>query len=95
MRLVIASLLIPFTVCAGNRGSFSANRFDLNSLEIPFEPDSFFTLKSLGNEQGRHRSSAHHQSAVITLCATDDLVFCDRRGRSRTTLGIHQRDPSR
>jgi len=93
MRLVVASLLIPFSVYARYRGTLSANEFDLNSIGNPFGTGSFFSLKSLGNEQGRHRSSAHNQSADIALRAMDDPVFCDRQGRSRTMLGIHQRDP--
>ncbi len=93
MRLVVVSLLIPFTVYARYRGTLTANQFDLNSIGNLFGTGSFFSLKSLGSEQGRHRSSAHNQSAAIALCATDDPVFCDRQGSSRTTLGIHQRDP--
>jgi hypothetical protein len=93
MRLVVASLLIPFTVYARNRGTLTANQFDLNSIGNPFWTGSFFSLKSLRNEQGRCRSSADNQSTAIALCATDDPVFCDRQGRSRTTLGIHQHDP--
>lgn len=93
MRLLVASLLIPFSVYARYRGTLNAHYFDLNSIGNPFETGSFFSLKSLGNEQGRHRSSAHHQSAAIALCATNNSVFYNRQGRSRTTLGIHQRDP--
>jgi len=93
MRLVVASLLIPFTVYARYRGTLRANRFDLNPLVNLFGTGSFFSLKSLGNDQGRHRSSAYNQSAAIALCATNNPVFYDRQGRSRTTLGIHQRDP--
>jgi hypothetical protein len=92
MRLVVAGLLIPVSVYARCRGTLSANQFDLNSIENPFGTGSFFSLKSLGSEHGRHRSSAHNQSADIALSATDDPVFCHRQGPSRTTLGIHQRD---
>jgi len=93
MRLVVASLLIPFIGSARYRGSLRSDQFDLNPLKNPFGTGSFFSLKSLGNEQGRHRSSAHSQFAAITLYATDDPLFCDQQGPSRTTLGIHQRDP--
>lgn len=93
MRLVVAGLLIHFNVYARYRGTLSANHFGLNSIGNPFGTGSFFSLKSLGSEQGRHRSSARNQSAAIALRATDDPVFCDRQGRSRTTLGIHQYDP--
>lgn len=87
MRLVVASLLIPFTVHTRYRDTLRANQFDLNSLMNPFETSSFFSLKSLGNEQGRHKSSAHNQSVAIALCVADDPVFCDRQGRSRNTPG--------
>lgn len=93
MRLMVASLLLPFTVDARYRGTFNANQFDLNSLGNPFRPSSFFSLKSLGNEQGRCRSSARNQSAAIAPCAADDLVVCDQQGHSKSTLGIPQRDP--
>ena len=93
MRLVVASLLIPFAVYARYRGTLHANLFDLNPLGNLFGTGSFFSLKSLGNEQGRHRGLAYNQSAAIALCATNNPVFYDRQGRSRTTLGIHQRDP--
>jgi len=93
MRLVVAGLLIPFIVYARYRGTLRANQFDLNPLGNLFETGSFFSLTSLGYEQGRHRSSAHNQSAAIALCTTDRPVFCNRQGRSRTTTGIHQRDP--
>ncbi len=93
MRLVIASLLIPFTAYARYRGSLSTNQCDLSSHANLFGPGSFFSLKRLWNEQGRHRSSARNQSAAITVCATDDSLFSNRQGRSRTTLGKHQRDP--
>lgn len=52
MRLVVASLLIPFTVHTRYRDTLRANQFDLNSIMNPFETSSFFSLKSLGNEQG-------------------------------------------
>lgn len=93
MRLVVAGLLIPFTVYARYRGTLRANKFDLNPIGNLFGSGRFFSLKSLRNEQGRHRSSAHNRSAAIALYAADDPVFCDQKGRSRTTLGIHQRDP--
>jgi len=94
MRLVATSLLIPFAVYARYPGTLTANKVDLNSIGNPFGAGSFFSLNSLRNETGRHRSSAHNQSAASALCATDDPVFCDRQGRSRTTIiGIHQRDP--
>ena len=92
MRLMVASLLIPFTVYARYRGTLTANQFDLNSIGNPFGTGSFFSLKSLRNEQGLRRSSAHNQSVATALCATDDPVFCDRQGSSRTTIRIHQRD---
>lgn len=93
MRLMVASLLLPFTVDARYRGTFNANQFDLNSLGNPFSPGSFFSLKSLGNEQGRYRSSACVQSAAVAPCSADDPVVCERQGRSRTTIAIPQRDP--
>lgn len=77
MRRGVAGLLIPFTVHARYRGAPRADQFDLNPLENPFGTGGFFPLKSLGNEQGRHRSSAHNQSAAIARCATDDPEFCD------------------
>jgi len=82
MRLVAASLLIPFIFCARYRGSLRANQCDLNSPQNPFGPDGFFPIKSLGNEQGPHGNLIHNQSAAVTLCATDDSVFCDRQGCS-------------
>ena len=92
MGLVVAGLLIPFIVYTRYRGTLRANQFDLNPLGNLFETGSFFSLKSLGNEQGLHRSSTHNQSVAIALCTTDGPVFCNRQGRSRTTTGIHQRD---
>lgn len=75
MRLVVASLLIPFIVYARYRGTLRANQFDLNPLGNLFWTGSFFSLKSIGNEQGLHRSSAHNQSAAIALCATEIPYF--------------------
>ena len=93
MRLMVASLLLPFTVDARYRGTFNANQFDLNSLGNPFRPGSFFSLKSLGNEQGRCKSSAGVQSAAFVRCSPGYLSWFERQGRSRTTLGIPQRNP--
>ena len=92
MRLVVAGLLIPFTVYAKYRGTLRANQFDLNPLRNLFGTSSFFSLKSLRNEQGRRRSSAHNQSTALALCAADDPEFCDRQGCPRTTSEIHQCD---
>lgn len=92
MRLVNASLLIPFTVQASHR-TLSTNQFDLSPVENPLGCSSFYPLKNLGSEQGLQRSSVHNQPAAITLCATDDPVLWDRQGRSGITLEIHQPDP--
>lgn len=53
MRLVVASLLIPFSLHARYRGTLTAHRFDLNSIGNQFGTGSVFSLKSLGSEQGR------------------------------------------
>ncbi|MDI3464377.1 MAG: hypothetical protein OJF50_003198 [Nitrospira sp.] len=92
MRLVVAGLLIPFTVYAKYHGTLRANQFDLNPLGNLFWTGSFFSLKSLRSEQGRHRSSAHNQSAALAFCVADDPEFCDRQGCPRTTSEIHQCD---
>ena len=92
MRLVVVSLLIPFTGYARYRGTLTANQSDLNSIGNPFGTGSFFSLRSFGNKQGRHRSSARSLPPSLSVPRMDP-VFLERQGRSRTTLGIPQRDP--
>lgn len=79
MRLAVASLLIPFTLYSRYPGALRVSQFDLNSFLNPFETNSFFSLKSFGNGQGRHRSSARNQSAAIALRTTGDSVFRHRQ----------------
>jgi len=75
MRRMVASLLLPFTIDVTYRGASGANQFHLNSLGKPFWTGSVLSLKNLGNEQGRYRSSARNQSDARALCAPDVQHF--------------------
>jgi hypothetical protein len=88
MRLMVASIFLPFTSYARYRGRFSVDQFDLNSHGTPFGTGSFFLLKSLGSEQSHCSNSACNQSAAIDPCVVDDPVVCDWQGHSKSTLGI-------
>jgi len=92
MRRMVASLLLPFTIDVTYRGASGANQFHLNSLGKPFWTGSVLSLKNLGNEQGRYRSSARNQSDAIFLRTADDSVFLERQGRSWTTVKMPLRD---
>lgn len=94
MKLIVTNLLfLPFYEYVRYCSTFNFCLFDLHSIKTPFVTGFFFSLKNLRNRPGRHRSVAYIQSAAIALHITDNPVFCDWRGRSKSITGIHQRDP--
>jgi len=93
MRLMVPSLLLPFTLCLGYRGACGANPFYLESIWKPFMTAGFSSLlNSLEVLQGCDRSSARNQSDAISFCAMDDPVFPERPCRFRTNSRIPRAD---
>lgn len=91
MGLVVGSLLSLLSIVyAKCRGMFHFCQFDIHSIGNPLVTGNFLSLKSLGNKPDHHRSVVCIQSAAISLQVTDDSVFCDQQGRSKTTLEIHE-----
>ncbi len=94
MRLMVASILLPFTAVARHRDILCANQFGPNPFSTPFGTGSFFSLTRLRNEDGHHRSSARHTSDAIALCRTLGPVLSDQQICSKTTVEIHHRAPA-